>query len=228
MLMDNPSAQTTQAGARVALIAGATGLVGAALLSQLRQDSLYHELIVTGRRPPAEPAGLRFVASSKLSPSPADIGARVDDAFCCLGTTLRKAGSRAAFEQVDFHLVLAFARAARAAGARRFIVVSSIGAAPSAMSFYLRVKSRMEEAVAEVGFDAVHVLRPSLLLGDREEVRVGERVAQILLPRLAPLMRGPLSNYRPVSAPDVAASMRVAARMESKGLHVHATPLQIT
>lgn len=223
--MDTPSDASTQAAPRVALLAGATGLVGEALLAQLLDDPAYATVVTVGRRAPRSPGRSRFVASSTLTPSLSDIGQRVDDAFCCLGTTRRKAGSRAAFEQVDFHLVLAFARAAHAAGARRFIVVSSLGASARSLSFYLRVKARMEEAVSEVGFQAVHVLRPSLLTGARGEARFAEDLAQQLLGRLAPLMRGPLAGYRPVAADTVAASMRAAAHMSRAGFYIHAVPL---
>lgn len=223
--MDTLSPAATQATTRVALLAGATGLVGEALLTQLLADPLYATVVTTGRRAPPSPGRSRFVASSSLSPTLADIGQRVDDAFCCLGTTRRKAGSRAAFEQVDFHLVLAFARAAHAAGARRFVVVSSLGASARSLSFYLRVKARMEEAVSEVGFEAVHVLRPSLLTGARSELRLAENLAEQVLNRVAPLMRGPLTAYRPVAATEVAASMRAAARMARAGFYIHAVPL---
>jgi uncharacterized protein YbjT (DUF2867 family) len=212
--------------ARIALVAGATGLVGAALLEQLAADAEYREVRVLGRRAPARAGGkVRFVESdfgdlAALAPQLA-----VDDVFCCLGTTIRKAGSQAAFERVDYHMVVDLARSAQRAGAKRFLVVSAVGASERAAAFYSRVKGRMEKAVREVPFEAVHIVRPSLLLGDRAERRPGEQAAQVLAPWLAPALRGPLAKYRAVPAAEVAGALMTLARRSAKGAHVHHLPL---
>lgn len=212
--------------ARIALVAGATGLVGMALLRRLTADADYREVRVLGRRAPPEAGGkVRFVESdfSNLDALARELA--VDDVFCCLGTTIRKAGSQAEFERVDFHMVVALARAAHRAGAKRFLVVSAVGASEHAAAFYSRVKGRMEKAVRELPFEAVHLVRPSLLLGDRAERRPGEQAAQVLAPWLSPLLRGPLAKYRAIPADEVAAALVTLARRPAKGAHVHHLPL---
>jgi uncharacterized protein YbjT (DUF2867 family) len=131
----------------------------------------------------------------------------VDDLFCCLGTTIRKAGSQEAFRRVDLEYPLQAAHLGRAAGARQFILVSALGADPSSRVFYNRVKGEVEAALAGVGYPRLVIFRPSLLLGDRDEVRPGERVAEWIMKPLGPLMRGPLRRYRPVEAAWVARAM---------------------
>ena len=212
--------------ARIALVAGATGLVGTALLRRLAADPEYREVRVLGRRAPAQAgAKVRFVASDFANLDALAPELAVDDVFCCLGTTIRAAGSQAAFERVDFHMVVDLARATQRAGAKRFLVVSAVGASPRAAAFYSRVKGRMEQAVRELPFAAVHLVRPSLLLGDRAERRPGEQAAQAVAPLLAPLLRGPLAKYRAVPAEDVAAALVTLARRPAKGAHVHHLPL---
>lgn len=212
--------------ARIALVAGATGLVGTALLRQLAAAADYGEVRVLGRRRPATAGGkVRFIESDFGSLDALAPQLAVDDVFCCLGTTIRQAGSQAAFERVDYHMVVDLARAAQRAGAKRFLVVSAVGASPSAAAFYSRVKGRMEQAVRELPFEAVHIVRPSLLLGERAKRRPGERAAQALAPLLAPLLRGPLAKYRAVPAEEVAAALVTLAGRDAKGVHVHHLPL---
>jgi uncharacterized protein YbjT (DUF2867 family) len=121
--------------------------------------------------------------------------------------------------------VVDLARATRTSGARQFLVVSAVGASTRSPAFYSRVKARMEQAVADVDFDAVHVLRPSLLLGARDERRAAEDLAQRLAPLLLPLFVGPLKKYRPVRADDVAMAMETLALRPSKGVQIHHLPL---
>ena len=149
-----------------------------------------------------------------------------DDAYCCLGTTLKAAGSKAAFERVDFHMVLDFARAAREAGARRLFLVSSLAASPRSPFYYSRVKGRTEQAVIEIGFETVHILRPSLLLGERRESRPGEALAQRLAPWVRGLLSGPLRPYRAIPAQEVAQAMQDLSRREDRGVHIHTLPLE--
>lgn len=211
---------------RTALLAGPTGLVGRLLLQRLLASPEYIAVAALTRRP----LGLSHPKLLELHADYDDLGKLkgnlgADDVFCCLGTTLRKAGSRAAFERVDYHMVVDLARAARAAGAKQFLVVSAVGSSKHSPAFYSRVKARMEEAVADAGFDAVHIVRPSLLLGPREEHRFAEDLAQRLAPLIAPLFRGPFKKYRPVSADEVAAAMEQLALSAAKGVKIHHLPL---
>jgi len=212
---------------RIAVVAGATGLVGDRLLRRLADSRDYREIRVLGRRPPAREAGkIRFVATD-FSDLPAHAAAlAADDVFCCLGTTIRTAGSRPAFERVDYHMVVDLARAAHKAGAKRFLVVSAVGASERSPAFYSRVKGRMEKAVGELPFEAVHIVRPSLLLGARQERRPGEKLGQLIAPLLSPLMLGPLAKYRAVSADEVADALVKLARSPATGAHVHHLPLE--
>ena len=196
------------------MVAGATGLVGGRLLALLDAAPEYTRVIALTRRPLPQP-GRRL----ESRPSDFDQMAKVLhdvrgapshplDVFCALGTTIKAAGSQAAFRRVDFDCVLQLARWAKAAAARRFIVVSALGASPGSATFYNRVKGEMEDALHALGLPVV-VLRPSLLAGRRDEFRLGERVA---LAVTAPLRRLIPAGLRPVQAADVAASMLQAAR----------------
>lgn len=214
---------------RRAVVAGATGLVGRHLLARLLRDPAYAEICILARRPleQADPRLMILIsdfsnraALSALAPA---LGA--DDVYCCLGTTLARAGSRPAFADVDERMVVDFAAAACTAGARQFIVVSAIGASERSLSFYSRVKGRMEKAVAALDFEAVHIMQPSLLLGARDEHRRGEALAQSFAPMLQSLARGPLRRYRPIGADEVAEAMLRVALRGQRGVHVHALPL---
>jgi uncharacterized protein YbjT (DUF2867 family) len=153
---------------RTALLAGATGLVGRALLALLLEDAGYRNVHVLLRRaaPGIAPRGKLLVHRVDFAHLPAPIPA-ADDVYLALGTTIRAAGSEAAFRQVDFDFVVDTARTARATGARRLAVVSALGADPGSLIFYNRVKGEMQQAVAQLGYKSVVIAQPSLLLGDR-------------------------------------------------------------
>lgn len=211
---------------RTAVVAGYTGLIGRHLLARLLDDPGYAKVVAVGRREPVETHARLQVIRSDLGDL-GKIGPRLaaDDAFCCLGTTLRAAGSKAAFEAVDYHMVANFARAAHAAGARRMFTVSSLSADLRSPIYYSRIKGRAEQALREVGFDSLHIVQPSLLLGERTEKRAGEGVAQKIALLLNPLMFGALAKYRAIRAEDVAAAMIELSRREDRGVFVHTLPL---
>lgn len=205
-----------------ALIAGATGLVGGLLLRQLLAAPEYDRVIALGRRPVdlAHPKLVQvtadFAALDKVM-----AGVLCDDAFCCLGTTIRQAGSRDAFRAVDHGAVLALAWAARRNGARRFFLVSSLGADAHSRFFYNRVKGETEEALAVLGFSTLAIFRPSLLLGSRPEYRLGERISAVCLWLLDPLLLGRLRQFRAIQAEVVARAMlRCSFGRDGQGLLV--------
>lgn len=144
-----------------------------------------------------------------------------DQVFLCLGTTIKKAGSRLAFRAVDHDTILEAARVAASAGARDAFLVSSLGADPTARGFYLRVKGEVEAALSELPFRSLHVFRPSILTGARAESRPAERAGILLGSLLAPLMVGPLRRYRPIPAAVVARAMVRASRDPGEGRIVH-------
>ncbi|WP_271410565.1 oxidoreductase [Pseudomonas sp. Q1-7] len=172
-----------------ALLAGATGLTGEHLLDRLLNEPTVARVLAPTRRPLAEhPHLLNPVGPlGELLPQ---LQGQVDVAFCCLGSTLRQAGSREAFRAVDLDLVLAFARRAREMGARHFIVVSAMGADRASSIFYNKVKGEMEEALKAMDWPQLTIARPSLLMGPRSEFRFGERLAATFLRWLPGKYRG--------------------------------------
>lgn len=191
-----------------ALLAGASGLVGRYLLDQLVGAPAYDRVVAVVRWPLdfEHPKLVEVVADfAALERLPEPL--RGEDAFCCLGTTMRRAGSRDAFRAVDHGAVLAFAWAAQRGGARRFFTVSALGADPASQFFYNRVKGETEQALGVLGFATLGIFRPGLLLGPRDEVRWGERVGAAVLALARPFLVGRLARYRPVHAAVVARAM---------------------
>ena len=216
------SAMPADAPKFTTLVAGASGLVGSHLLEQLAAQPDFGRVIAVTRRPLQSDLPRvvnRIVRFEALEESLK--GARAEVAFCSLGTTLNAAGSREAFRRVDFDVVLAFARAAREAGVQRFVLVSSLGADPAASNFYLRVKGETEEAVSGLGFAALDILQPGLLLGLRSELRPLELAARIVMPVINLVLHGPAEKYRAIPASMVAGAMVGAARSGRKGVHRH-------
>ncbi len=206
---------------RSALLLGASGLVGGHCLERLIEEPSYGRIVAVGRRLLARehPKLKQRVVDFDRLHEHADLFS-LDDVFCCLGTTIRKAGSREAFRRVDLGYPREAARLAADRGARRYLLVSAVGDDPTSRIFYNRVKGEVEGAVQEFPFEAVVIVRPSLLLGDRGERRPGERFAEAVMRPLAPLMVGPLARYRPVHASDVAAALVRMALEGGLGLHI--------
>jgi uncharacterized protein YbjT (DUF2867 family) len=204
--------------AKIALLAGATGLVGAHLLDLLLEAGDFGRVVAVTRRPLTREhprLANRTVQFDKIGSQFAHFSCHT--AFCCLGTTIRAAGSEQAFRRVDVDHVLAVAGVAQAAGAQRFIVVSAVGADPHSGNFYLRTKGEMEEALAPMKFASLDILQPSVLLGWRHDVRPLELAASILMPLVNPLLLGSYTVYRGISASTVARAMLGAARSGRRG-----------
>ena len=204
---------------RVALVAGATGLVGQAILALLLANTRYSTVHVVGRRAPdvQHPKLVVHISASLTNwPCPA-----VDDVFIALGTTIKVAGSKAAFKAIDGDAVVAIASAAKAAGATRLAVVSAMGASAQSSVFYNQVKGEMEAAVGQLAFKTLVIARPSLLAGDRDALRQPERLAEklslVAFKWLKPLIP---ANYRAINASSVAQAMVHALQTSGKGQHV--------
>lgn len=207
---------------RTALIVGATGLVGGHLLSRLLAHPRYRSVTALVRRPldvESDRLVERVVDFERLADTAGDCQA--DDVYACLGTTIAAAGSRERFRRVDHDYTVDTARLARASGATRLALVSSVGAAERAMSFYLRVKGETERDVSQLGYESVEIFRPSFLVGDRKEKRRGEALATAAFGALSFSMVGPLRAYRPVEATCVADAMLQAVIQAAPGVHVH-------
>jgi len=187
------------------LVTGATGLVGGELVDLAVADGRVARVVTVGRRVSGRTDDkLEEVVAGLDGLAAADVAVPVDAVACCLGTTMRRAGSRDAFRAVDLEGAVATGRLGRRLGATAFALVSSIGADPVARSFYLRTKGEAERAVQELGYERTVILRPSLLEGERDEVRFGERVGGTVLGLVSPLLVGGLRRWRPVAARTVA------------------------
>ncbi|MCU0450858.1 MAG: oxidoreductase [Bernardetiaceae bacterium] len=204
-----------------ALLLGASGLTGSLLLPLLLQHPAFTQVTVAGRRPLAlqHPKLRQLILDFDHPEAQADQLA-ADVVFCCLGTTIAKAGSQAAFRRVDYEYPLRLAQLARAQGATKWLLVSALGAHARSSVFYSRVKGELERDLAAVGFASLVILRPSLLLGPRYERRPGEQLAQRLTPLLNPLLWGPLRKYRAIAAQTVAQAMLKLALADLPGVVV--------
>lgn len=202
-------------------LAGASGLVGRALASQVAADPACQSLHLLLRRPAPALQVLPHAQVIAWPEAPLPALPPIDAALCALGTTLKTAGSQAAFRAVDHDAVLGFARAARAAGARRFAVVSALGADAASPVFYNRTKGQMERAVQALDFEVLVIARPSLLLGDRTALgqppRLGETLAQAVTPWLTWMTP---RRLQPIAAETVARAMLAALAEGRPGLRV--------
>jgi uncharacterized protein YbjT (DUF2867 family) len=199
-----------------AIVAGATGLVGGECLRRLLEEPTYTRVIAVTRRDLGSAARHRklqqvTVEFDRLE----DVSSRLrgDHVFCALGTTIRKAGSQARFRVVDHDYPLRLAELTRQGGARHFSIVSALGASRGSRFFYSRVKGEVEEALREMGWPSLAILRPSVIAGQRAESRPLERLGERLL-GFAP------ATWRPVAATDIAAAMIATALREPGGVTV--------
>ncbi|MDN5216589.1 NAD-dependent epimerase/dehydratase family protein [Fulvivirgaceae bacterium BMA12] len=206
---------------KTALIAGATGLIGSHLLKILSTDSYYREIIVITRKK------LTGMYSDKVKNLIIDFDnlnavsfSKIDDVYCCLGTTMKAAGSREAFYKVDFTYPVTLAKMAADSGARKYLVVTAMGADKNSRFYYNRVKGAVEEALKEIGFSALFILQPSLLLGARTESRPGERFAQLLARSLSFLFFGPFKKYKAIEGIKVAQALALLGKTGSPGVKV--------
>jgi uncharacterized protein YbjT (DUF2867 family) len=205
-----------------ALIVGSTGLIGNYCLQFLLDEPSYKRVTALVRRP-------MDIAHAKLEQHVIEfddletMGSLfyVDDVYCCLGTTIKNAGSQEAFRRVDFTYPVKIAALTQHCGAKQFLIVTSLGADPHSRIFYSKVKGETEEAIRKMSIPALHIFRPSLLLGKRKEQRTAEKAGAILMSSLKYTMVGPLKKYRPIQASDVAKAMVYVALKEKTGLNIY-------
>ena len=209
--------------AKTALIAGATGLVGSYLLEKLLYDDHYEKIMVISRQKPDH-------EHTKLTPvlipdfdHLADYKdqLKADDVFCCLGTTMAKAGSKEAFRKVDQDYVVGLATIAKENNAGQFLMISALGADKTSTVFYNQVKGKTEEKILAIDFPETHIFRPSLLMGPRTEKRVGEDAAKTFYKWFNFIFIGPLKKYKGIHAEKVAQNMLHFAKEEMPGKHIH-------
>jgi uncharacterized protein YbjT (DUF2867 family) len=204
---------------RTALLIGATGLVGGHLLELLLDDPRWSRVTVLARRV-AERRHAKLEWREVDFERPASFGelAGLDDVFCALGTTIRRAGSRDAFRRIDEGYTVTVAGAARARGASQLALVSAVGADATSSIFYNRVKGELEAALRALGYPRLRIARPSLLLGERRESRPGEQVGGGVMRALGWMMVGPLVKYRAIAASEVARALCAAAKIPDEGV----------
>lgn len=207
---------------KTALIAGASGLTGSFCLQLLLQNPAYKTVISLVRKPvPLTHEKLKQITVNFDCLEDHADAIAADDVFCCLGTTIKKAGSQANFRKVDYDYVVNTAKAALNNGAKRFLLVSAMGASAGSSIFYSRVKGETEDAIQQLAYDEVHIFRPSLLLGNRHEHRLGESMAMAAFKVIGFAMLGPLAKYKGIEAADVAKAMVAVAQSGKKGMHIY-------
>jgi len=203
------------------LIAGATGLIGKQLLINLLMDNHVTKVIAlvrthTGQRhPKLEELVVDFNA---LNDYQHDLAA--DTVFCCLGTTIKKAGNEENYRMVDYQYPLHLAELTLQNGASQFNIVTALGANPRSFFFYNRLKGEVEDAISKLTFENINIFRPSLLVGNRKEERKGEKLSIAISKFLNPLMFGPLKKYKSIQAKDVADTMLKISLENRSGIHI--------
>lgn len=215
--------KTKDSNTRTALLIGASGLIGGYCLEELLEDCGYSKVTAVARKPILKShSKLKTVVTqfSNLEEKLANI--KADDIFCCLGTTIKKAGSQEGFKHVDLTLVVTIAELMKKQGAEQFLVVSAMGANTNSKVFYNQVKGEMEQSLRDLEYPCLRIIRPSLLLGPREEFRFGEKIGAIVAPILSPFLFGPMKRYEPVEAQSVARFMvRIANEQPRLGNQIY-------
>ncbi|AOP34468.1 nucleoside-diphosphate sugar epimerase [Leptospira tipperaryensis] len=204
---------------KIALVAGASGLIGKYLLEELSHCGDYSKIYALVRRA-GSITGAEEIVSDYDTLSATSLPKGITDVFCSLGTTISKAGSQENFRKVDYEYVLKLAKLTKSAGAKSFLVVSALGADFKSMVFYNRVKGEMERDLEKVGFSFTGIFRPSLLEGEREENRFGETVGHLLFKVVNPFLLGGTRKYRSIHGRTVAKAMITIAQKEPAGVRI--------
>jgi uncharacterized protein YbjT (DUF2867 family) len=206
---------------KTALIIGASGMVGEQCLKLLLASSAYSKVIALTR-------STLTLTGAKLQNLVIDFGQlekyrsqiMADDIFCAIGTTIGKAGSQPAFKHVDFEIPLQVATIAKGNGAKKFMLVSSMGANAKSPVFYSRTKGELEQSLMKLNYQSLLIFRPSILLGDRKEKRTGEEIGRFVAEKLSFVFNGPLKKYRGINVSIVAEAMLKGAAADLKGCHI--------
>ena len=205
---------------KTATILGSTGMIGGYLLNLLLADDYFKIVRIVVRRPISKKnprmevklVDFSDAESFKLALEGSDV------VFSCIGTTQKNVkGDNELYRKIDFDIPLRAAQFGKEAGCGKFILVSSVGASPSSSNFYLKLKGELEHSLQKVGLDAVHIMQPSMLLGERNEKRTAEHVIQGTMRLLSPLFIGSLRKYKAIHGKTVAAAMLTAAKEDRKG-----------
>ncbi len=207
---------------KTALVIGATGLIGRQCVVALLQNEQYEKVTTLVRH-------LSGATHPKLDERIIDFehleeyvdAMKVDDVFCCMGTTIKKARSKEKFKKVDYEYPLRVAQIALQQGAKQYLIVTAMGADSKSKFFYNQVKGEIETAIKKLNYSAVHIFQPSLLTGDRQEFRMGEKLAIYGFKALNLLLYGPLKKYRSIEGKTVAKAMVKMANEGKNGVFVY-------
>jgi uncharacterized protein YbjT (DUF2867 family) len=204
---------------KTALIAGASGLTGGYLLNLLLESPEYSTVIayVIKSSGLTHPKLKEMLVDWETLQEPV----AAEDVFCCLGTTIKKAGSQEAFRRVDYDYPLQLAQLQFRGGSQQFLLVSAMGADAESSIFYSRVKGELENALQSIGYNSLHIFRPSFIAGPRKESRPGEKIGLAIFSLLAPLFIGPLKKYAPIQAEHIARAMLRTAQKNEPGMRVY-------
>lgn len=198
---------------KIAAVFGATGLIGRELVLQLIGNEEYHKVVVFNRRQQnyESPKIEELIIDGQDFESIKD-KVIADDLYCCIGTTMKKAGSKTAFEKVDYDIPVFLAKTAEKNGIKKLLIVSSVGANEKGKSFYMSTKGKMEQEVLKYQIPGIHFFRPSMLLGNRGESRIAEMLGQNALKLSGFLMIGKLKKYKAIPVSVVAKAMQKVAK----------------
>ena len=206
---------------KTAIVAGATGAVGKALVYRLIESKTYLKVIAITRKPlPIKHHKLHELQVNYENLEEVKNQLMADDVFCCLGTTMKDAGSKEAFYKVDFEYVVNLANVCKQQGAQQFFLVSAMGADAQSVIYYNKVKGQIEQAVKALGFYSFVAIRPSLLLTARASLRPGERMAQRIMKLIGFFFMGPLKKYKAIPVDTVAKAMINLAAKQTQGNQV--------
>ncbi|NDP28092.1 MAG: NAD(P)H-binding protein [Flavobacterium sp.] len=206
---------------KTALIIGSTGLIGSQLLNLLLESTEYEKVITFVKRD----SGIQH---PKLRQHIIDFDQQEnyqnlvvgDDFFCTIGTTIKNAGSQEAFRKVDFEYPKEFAKIALQNKVKQFIIISSLDALSTSSNFYLKTKGEIEDFLRKCSFESIVILRPSLLLGNRKEFRLGEKIGAFFMKLFSFIFVGKIKKYKPIQGEDVAKAMISIAQKNYKGFHI--------
>lgn len=207
-----------------ALVLGATGLIGKHLVEFLLCNPIYDVVRVLARKPlelDHPQLEQHIISFDQLNDYATYF--QVDEVFCCLGTTIKKAKTKQNFRKVDYDYPLEAAKIAKQQGCSQYLIVTSMGADPKSFFFYSKVKGELEKALQQLSYPMLHIFRPSLLLGEREDFRMGEKSAEFVSRFTSFLLQGMLRKYHPIEARVVAEAMSKIACFNLTGTHIYSS-----
>ena len=209
---------------QTAVVLGATGMVGNYVVEQLITDNSFSTVRLLVRKAIPKPhEKVQVVVTNFSNPTQfkMDLG-KGDCIFCCVGTTLKKVhGNKELYRTIDYDIAVDAARFGKEAGFKKYILVSSVGAKAASKNFYIRLKGEIEVALKSIGFSSTHIFRPSFLMGDRKEFRLGEFVAKAVMKITSFLMVAGLRKYKGIEARKVAKAMVQAAKSSGEGMFIY-------